>query len=109
MIKKEQCVPGTIVKVNKKHTKWNSSVQLGVTNPEVLFAFPHNSYELGDTSLGILPGNNLEILSKPKRSEAGTIVTFKILSTGAIASTWWICIMHKVDIVKSNMNLKIED
>jgi len=99
MIKKEECIPGTIVIINSKKSKWNED--LGSRHNGLLgFDWTSKgSVSVGDSLTEVLPGTEIEILSKPKRvGETGVQVKFKVVGEERLLAAWWICVLHKVDI-----------
>ena len=100
MIKKPDCLPGTLAIINEKKTKWNE--EMG-TQHNGLTCFdwdPKGSVSVDDPLHEILPGTLIEILSKPKRvGQTGVQVKFKIMGEEKLYAAWWICFLHKVDQV----------
>ena len=99
MIKKDQCIPGNIVVVNQKKSKWNED--LGTENNGLISYdwTPSGAFCIGDTMHEVQPGTELEILAKPKRvANSGVHVKFKIVGTDKIFAAWWICFTHKTDM-----------
>jgi len=98
MIKKEDCLPETLVIVNNKVTKWNLFMGTS-SNGLVAFPFNINGVLMGN-EVEIKPGTILSILSKPKKfNENGNQVKFRVKGDGSntVYSSWWICFKHKVD------------
>jgi hypothetical protein len=99
MVNREQCIPGLKVIVNDKIIKWNTS--MGTEKNGLMCFQPHSSggHMIGDPEFEILPGTELELLSKVKRFGVGGIqVRFKIIGSDQILSAWWICFKHKINI-----------
>jgi hypothetical protein len=98
MIKKEDCLPETLVIVNNKVTKWNLFMETSA-NGLVAFPFNINGVLIGN-EVEIKPGTILYILSKPKKfNENGNQVKFRVKGdeSNTVYSSWWICFKHKVD------------
>ena len=95
MIEKSKCIPGQIVIVNNKITKWN--VELGMTN--------NGLCSITDTMLGqtntqeLLPGTKLRIVNGPKRRNYTTLIEYNVLGQSYNRFSYWISFKHKVDII----------
>ena len=101
MIKKSDCNIGVISIINEKKTKWNE--ELGAQNNGLVSYdwTPTGTFCIGDDVREIVPGTEIEILSKPKKVlNSGVHVKFKITGEDKIFAAWWICFLHKVDIIK---------
>lgn len=101
MIKKPDCIAGTMVIVNNKKSKWNED--LG-SRHNGLISYdwtPSGAFRIGDDIHEINPGTEIEILEKPKRvTNSGVHVKFKIPGEDRIFTAWWICFLHKVDVIE---------
>ncbi len=100
MIKKEQCIIGTKVKINDKISRFNNGVGAKhnglicmVFNKDGVLSFSGQERE-------VFPGVILTIQSKPKRFNGnGNQIKFTIEEDETLYSAWWICFKSKVDLV----------
>lgn len=96
MIKKEECIIGTIAVVNDKVTQWNK--ELG-TKFNGLICFPFNEKgTLMGNELEVKVGTKITIQSKPKRFNGnGNQVKFTVDGDNNIYSSYWISFKHKIN------------
>lgn len=100
MLKKEDMIPGTIVKVNNKKSEWDE-----VNNGLFCWLFDQggpsaSSMLQSGTDKSVLPDSVIKIIAAP-RSYRGSclLVKFKIVGQQDELATWWALMKTKVDFI----------